>query len=490
VSFGNPSEWPGDYYAPFYTVSFLSPNADQDLDDKGNVLKLTESRPTQTNTSDDAAKSFYFEDPKARRLRSYISSLIIEGVSSSAYKATVTLTPPYDVAVALLEDKVIKFGAVMQIQWGYRGEGGESIVSPVHLFRITQPSCQFGQTTTITITGRDLHTVTAESRRISRSWSRDKHNTDYQILREILSDLGNNYKLDVSALGNESSLLGPGDDKGYEQTESYARFFKRVCDRHNVGWIMKDKTLVMFDEDKIAMQPAAYRLRWRSPLWKNSDIPEIPVKEVTINPILTLFQGLPGTLGVIVNQPNLDKNVTPQAKYDDTNNQSRQAIGVSKRTAASGVVSGVATVNAAVASVIGSVNPGPALPDGASGDHVVASSREPGVSGASKSNITRVSRLTNTTAAVVIPGHPAVHPQMIVELVGLPSIFADRYLIRSVKHILGASYTCELELYSRVPHQDPAANDGQIAAGNTSQGLTGAPPGADKPPFDENRKPV
>lgn len=492
MAFGNQTLKPGDYYSPYYTIRFLVANKPEALDKDGNVVPPTGAAPTSTFKSEDSdikeARAQFDEAEDMKILRAFVTSVVIEGVSSSAYKATVTLAPPYDDAYYILENQIIKFGSVMEIQWGYRGNGGEEISSPVHLFRITQPKCQFGQSTTITLEGRDLYTVTAETRKCAMSWKREQYKTDLEILRAILSSLGNRYTLDDSSIPAESSLRKPGEGTGYEQKESYSRFFKRICDKHNVGWIVRDTSLVLFDEDKIASQPAAYTLLWRrspSSGGGGDNGYEIPIKEITINPLLTLFAGVPAAKGTITSKTNLDKNTTEQKKVDDTNAPGRSSPTGSRQT-------GTGTQPApptAVDSKAGAVVPDPPLPDCATGDHYTATTREPNADGRTKSEVTRTSQLANTTANVVIPGHPAVHPQMIVYVAGLPKVFSGNYLIRKAKHTLGAGYTCELELFSRVVTQDPSIPGGQRAKGAQNTAKPSTSNDEKETAQDENNKP-
>jgi phage protein D len=494
MAFGNETQKPGDYYSFFYTIRFLVPTKPETFDEEGTPLSASEPVTSDALRSEDSAvgsdnsKTKFDESEDAKILRAFVSSVVIEGISSSAYKATVVLTPPYDDAVFILENRLIKFGAIMEIQWGYRGNGGETIASPTHLFRITQPKCQFGQTTTITLEGRDLHTVTAESRKCAMSWKRAQYKTDLDILKSILNGLGNRYEIDDKQVPAESTLRKDGAGEGYEQKESYSRFFKRVCDKHNIGWIVRENKLVLFDEDKIGTQSPAYQLLWRRGFTGGTfdDGYEIPVLEVTINPLLTLFAGVPAAKGSLMSKTDLDKNKVEQKRLDDTNVPQRHSPGDAQQT-------GTGTQPAppvATESAAGPVVADPPLPVCATGEHTTATTREPNADGKLKTETTRTSQLANTTANVKIPGHPAVHPQMVVSLVGLPNIFSGNYLIKKVKHSLGPNYTCELELFSRVVTQDPSDGSGQRAKGSTSPSSSSTTGGTEPTPHSDNNKPV
>jgi hypothetical protein len=274
------------------------------------------------------------------------------------------------------------------------------------------------------------------------------------------------------------STLRKGEGDGYEQKESYLRFFKRVCAKHNIGWINKERKLILFDEDKIATQEVAYKLLWRRAPTSGAGAGgyEIPIKEVTINPLLTLFAGLPGVKGQQTSKVDLDKNTAIQKKLNDTNVPGRTSPTESKQTVAGPQPNPPATVDTTAGGVVAD----PPLPTCATGDHHTASSREPNTEGRAKTEVTRTSQLANTMANVVIPGHPGIHPQMIVEVIGLPGVFSGRYLVKKVKHSLGGAYNCELELFSRVVNQDPSSGEGQRAKGASATAGTESA-GGDQP---------
>lgn len=456
---------PGDYYAPQYKVRFYSPRAEVTLNERGVPVAASGETPTATLSSDDPDgidNTIYAENPEATKLRAYVNSIVIEGVSSSAFKATVTLSAPYDDAAKILDNKVIRFGSIMTIEWGYF-VGSRVITSPIHAFQITQPSAKFGLTTDITIAGNDLHSAIAADRAKARTWLRTEFPTDLDILKGIVGELKTGMTINAAQVPAESTIRQTGNGEGRDQSESYLRFFRRICNDHKLGWrIFKDE-IVLFDMDAVARQDPHYVLLWRR---KPTEENHIPIKDITINPLLSLFQGLSGTRGIHQSAPNLDTGETTQRVVSDVNVPGHANPTDSAQTAAAPVTNTPARSNTPAGQLSGS----PTMPDGSSGDRVPTTSRATNPNGQVNTAVTNTSALVNTTAQVTIPGHPAIAPQMIVDIQGLPEIFAGKYLIKSVKHTIGDGYTTELQLFSRVSSQDPrGAGQRSNAQTNTSE---------------------
>lgn len=483
-------EKPGDFYAPAYRIVFYRPQKTTSVDEDGNVDAAADSgsidvlQDDQSSRNEALLKSSFDDGSEATVMRAYVSSVTIEGISSSAYKATIVLTPPYAEAVKILEQKLIVFGSVMSVEWGYFNTGAEPIKSPKHLFRITQPSVQFGLTTTITIVGRDIFTAAAEGRTTRRSWKREEYKTDLDVLEGVLKATGT-MVLDSDGIPPESELKQQGKTAGWEQTETEWRFFRRVCESNGVGWAVdgKDgKTIRLFDKQTVATKEVNYRLLWMT---KPTEAYDIVVKEVSINPLLTLFQGLPETRGARQSAPNVNTNVTTQTNRDDANQPASQRPGAAPLTATAGSAATGANTNVGNTSVNGD----PKLNEDQTGAQVPTTSRENNPDKKIENMVTEGAQLANNRATVKIPGHPAIAPQMVVNLVGLPKGFGGNYLIRSLKHIIGAGYTTELDLFARASSSDPRGV-GARTEGGTNKTATDPKSGEEVTAVNENETPV
>ena len=484
-------EKPGDFYAPAYRIVFYRPQKTTSVDDDGNVDAAADTgsidvlKDDQSSRNEALLKSSFDDGSEATIMRAYVSSVTIEGISSSAYKATVVLTPPYAEAVKILEQKLIVFGSVMSIEWGYFNQGTEPIRSPKHLFRITQPSVQFGLTTTITIVGRDIFTAASEGRTTRRSWKREEYKTDLDVLEGVLKATGTSMFLDSDGIPPESELKQQGKTAGWEQTESEWRFFRRVCESNSVGWTTDGEdgdTVRLFDKQNVATKDVSYRLLWMT---KPTGDFDIPVEEVSINPLLTLFQGLPETRGVRHSAPNPNTNVTTQTNKDDANQPTSQRPGAAPLTGTAGAAATGTVTNTGNASVNGD----PKLNKDQTGTQVPTTSRENNPDKKIENMVTEGAQLANNRATVKIPGHPAIAPQMVVSLVGLPKGFGGNYLIRSLKHVIGAGYTTELDLFARASSSDPRGV-GARTEGGTNKTVADPKSGDEPTAYGPDGKPV
>ena len=158
---------PGDYFAPYFDVVFYRPSVLQ-----GNIEKLEEQlrvvppeeqaailqnlaslRGQEASLAANAKSPLDIvgqEDIGASRLGlrsigggmqnydpagtdsplgqlvNYRANLQVTLLSAAALQATLTLTPPYEDAIRIIDSQAIKFGSLMEVQWGYLSTDGSS----------------------------------------------------------------------------------------------------------------------------------------------------------------------------------------------------------------------------------------------------------------------------------------------------------------------------------------------------------------------------
>lgn len=474
----------GNFYAHGYKITFYREGEAKVVDADGNPVDNASTITLSSLTDSEGQQRTYVEDTgDLANIRNFVSQLVVEGISESAFKAVVTFTPPYEEAIRIIENELLTFNTIMKVQWGYfGGDGEEQLVSDEHLFRIVNPSCDFGLQTTITIEGRDIFHSVAKERSQQRPWNRNEFKRDVDILKQLAREM----RLEVEERNEElmdpaNSIFEAKPSCAFEQNESNLEFFRKVCQGNNVGFYTIGRTIYLYDNEYVMRRKRKYRLLWMLPLQSSTDI---PVSNVRINALRSLFQGSSAARGQKATQPNLDSLTTTSTTRDDSTLPDRGG-GTTKNTAAA------AKAGAGPATNVGGnlVQPNPPMKEGQTGDCIQLPSCFPNAEETGKRAVRMAGMLSNNSAQVTIPGVPRLNPQMLVELEGVSTKFSGLYLVRRVKHVLGARYTTELELFARSSDSDPRG-EGAKALGTNNPTKPITETGALAQPHDADGNPV
>lgn len=307
----------GDMSSPFFDVRFYS-NIDvfaaRSLGTtQGTALEkplvgfvgnpLTATGLDQQKVLDDARLSNFITDVQVTRKN--------EGASSVA----LTLTPPFDDAVDLLKNQVLKTGSIFTLRYGYRGRGGAlDIEAPLMVMKLRPPTFSLSSTSvTIALDGEDIFGSVLgqdEQRRVFRRG--EGFPNDLSILEFLV--------VNRPTLSFDSSRVGPDSpsravrDFDTVQSESDYQFFVRICYENNLGWYQSGKDIIVFDRDEILLQPAIYTLSMFKQI--ESDY-EIPISALTTDVEKYAFAA-GANKSVQVYGSNLDGNLPLSKTFDAT----------------------------------------------------------------------------------------------------------------------------------------------------------------------------
>jgi hypothetical protein len=387
---------------------------------------------------------------------------------------TLTLTPPYQDAIALLKSGCFQFGGVVGVKWGY---ASENLITDEYPFIINQPKVQFGRDTTITITGIDAFNHIAKLQKSISQYSRTDYPTDHELLGKIAQNIGYQLAIDPSSqawLDSQDSLWFLNrTDTPVPTAKTDRELFRKICKNNNLVYTLgSDKggnKLIIYDMQYVTKNSVTYNFYWYGNSVSDMDIPII---NFTTNPLMTIFA--PSSLrsqhttskdadsGQIKTQildtatdthsshqgdKNIDFTITGTANLKDQRVQ---------------LESGTLVIPAHNIQLSKDGNTIEAI---RVGEHTPVPDRS--LTRYNKNNQARdVSRHVNTRATLIAPGHPDLIPPLNIYVrgVGGEDLFDGAYYILSSKHTIGTSgYEMSHELI-----RTTTAKTGNVAA-NTQE---------------------
>jgi hypothetical protein len=350
----------GDLLSPFFRVKFTNvekENVKKQKPSAGDV-KAKKSEEINEKIADILVKNGDFEqgaqvsgrplgedDNKTLEINSKLfpkiaSNLKIESKAGSPLKFTLSLTPPYDDGIRLLNSRLLNFGTLVTVQWGYTSSSsGEDILSDVFVFRNHMPRVQFGQDISITLEGFDL-TASVGARNVHhKKWNFHEYKSDFLIVKEIVN--GTSTKLDVTDVPKDSNfrtgknrkppeipdknrkppeipdiildalaptpVFGPlVPTPGIQQTTNDWAFIRRILNDHGLSCTAQGNKFRIFSLfDASTTRGASYRFLWRQKPKGKRDIPVYNIRG-NLQPYLFLPAAGSGILGY-----TFDKDADP-----------------------------------------------------------------------------------------------------------------------------------------------------------------------------------
>ena len=380
------------------------------------------------------------EDSEVAQLVNYRSNLQVTMLSAAALQATLTLTPTYEAALKIVDHKLIRFGTLMEIQWGYLSSSGEKpAVSPKHIFRITQPSIKFGKQVTVTIGGFDILSGSLKSSDVRCHWLRETYPCDLDIIHKIVKTrMGSGAEVNDKAVGNDSPLRKRKAGTGVVQSDNDWTFFRRILRQNDVNFEQRDWTIVLRDEKRIDNLPSKYQLFWYG---QPKDEWDIPMISFETNPILSLFAGEPGARGQrTLCRDSKTKKITKTDKDPGDTGKPQPGEQNTATTEKNFKKTKTKTTEAEGAAF-------------AKLDASCASGRffsQPCNRANQKEEIdrenTEIRRFFNTRASATCPGVPGFSPQQIATVRNVGDTFSGNYRVMKVVHNIGRGYTMKLDL--------------------------------------------
>ncbi|HET6493823.1 MAG TPA: hypothetical protein VFH61_00475 [Thermoleophilia bacterium] len=463
----------GDAFAPFFTVKFLTYQeaariVNEDGFDEREAATAINAAEVASGGADTSGTTLTFN--YGDRMRSYAASLEVVHKGDAHVIATVSFSPPYEDAIAIVDDQVIQRDSIMVLEWGWlASEGGSVITSSVgvddegvgrngrHLFVIQQPSLAMTDTDfNITIVGIDLFGYAATTREDRRCWPRTRYTNDWQILEEVIRK--NNMTPDTSQVpspqivftptgpravpGTGSALFAPrprdeDDPEVVEQNEKDWVFFKKVCNSNNCSYYTIGNKVYIVDNDLARTKRPSYNLLFFRQPKTDADIVML---SFSTNALETLFH--PAASNELTwNYTDLDTGAVRQTRIDPATDPNFQSLG--ERTA-----SGKQQWTGRVLDIDGSaLIARPSFGPTETGEVLSV----PGFLANRNEHATQVARgahtWANTDAEATIPGTPGIVPMMVVLVACGSRLFSGSYLVIEVTHSLSMSgYETKLKL--------------------------------------------
>lgn len=365
-------------------------------------------------------------------IRNFKSNLTIDARASTAYKATLMLEPPYFDAIKLIDAGVIKFGSLMEIQWGYLSLAtGEPLLSDKGLFTISEPSIRLGSKTSIVISGWDIISVSGSSLDRRCDWPREEFVCDALIIKKIAKT----HKTEIIDLTDRSSSFLHENKEGQKivQASDDFTFFHRLLVMNDVAFTIDGARIILRDLTTSDQLNPKYTLLYYSQPKKGTDIPMISFES---NSIASLF-GAPGSRGYLSTSYDLDED-----EVIEEENLPEKAIDQP------GDTNKLGTMNEALKSKPFAKQDKLCT----SGKFIVKPHDRPNQFQERKIKARENRRQANTTATAIVPGHPSILPLDIVtvqggEGFGVGKKFGGKYRVMRLVHDIGQSgYTTRIEL--------------------------------------------
>ena len=463
MSFTTKSESVGNFFAPFFDVVFYSPgNAEglkiTNIDDYGSISSIGAGAIARKSTS--GQSTVFSPDKSAEGLRNFRSSLIIESRASTSVKATLTLQPPYDHAVGIIDSEVLTFGSLMEIEWGYMSSNGrEAQISNLGLFTITQPSVKFGQEISIELTGWDLIYMSSDSIDRRCLWPRETYATDVDIIKKLASHINKDYKVDTSQISSESSILKDKEGQHIIQTCTDFSFLRQLITDNDCEYRIEGDKLSIFDTNSLDTQSPSFRLLWYRQPTENTDIPMISFNTNSI-PSLFAARGTRGVSHIVSDPDEITTDRDPKEKAEgespvggqEPESSKREGPQKGKDSAPDESRHSKTKADTRSGQFAPYVWPDPSC---ASGIVQIIPKDTPNRKEQTIRRQRDSVRRANTHASAVIPGHPGIKPLSVVNVwgqegAGVGEKFAGNYRILNVVHELGQGYTTKLDML-RIP---------------------------------------
>ena len=464
------AEGTGDFFAPFFTLKFLTVerlegNVNVDGEQVGADQTISES--TSSTKSGTVTGVFDYSN----KMRSFSPSIEITMKGGAFSQASVTLDPPYEDAISIVDDRVLRRNGVMVLEWGWlpSDRHGKKLTSDTHIFAIMKPGLEMSGTDfRVTIRGVDLLANSGIERQPKDSYARNSNAsskatvngtfpTDLSILEHVARKT--NQSVDASLVPADSLLrktrpLLKEEPEVLEQNESDWLFFKRLCDENRCSFFVLGGKAVVADTNAVKKEDASYTLVFmRQP----ADDRQIPMTTFSTRAEETLFS-TPAGRGITHSHADPDTGATITESHDPLLMADEEHTGKLNQA-------GAANADGLTYKVDDStpVTPQPAFGANDTGKHMSsphgASNRDENA----KKPVRDANTWMNTKATATVLGHPHLVPMMIVNVECGSSIFSGAFRITEVTHRIGMDgYETDLTLVRESSSGDSSVGTGKV----------------------------
>lgn len=465
----------GDFFGPFYRVAFMS-----ESDSQVNVeafLKDPDFKTVRGRSSVEDSDTTL--DLTSQNLSKYAASLTIESKAKGLRQFRLTLTPPIDEAIRIVNHKLVQTSSLVKVQWGYTGAGWiNNVLSEPHIFINQPPKASFVDTdATITLTGCDCFSYYFQRRTCSRVWRYPKYKNDSEIIKDLLSEDGftaiNISPETTPKLFRSLSPFVLRSPPNRLQDVSNFDFLSRICVENDVWFQVVRKSIIFRDLSIVASQQSKYNFVFRTPPQTEFDIPVI---SFTTNAETFAFAPAASfeTSEFTTNCEMKDFLTLMSTPPTDA---TRKAIGTVSGNGPAQSGGGLSQFNdhkiletqTNTAYILG-----PSFKSSETGASIPYPFKHPKADGAVDSMRREAQFYANLTATVVAPGVPNMEGSILVQVdrLGVGKYLGGPFLVQDVTHSLGTDgYTMRLSLRrtSEDPNVIPGTplTDGPSKASNT-----------------------
>ncbi len=453
----------GDMFAPFFRVRFVTARQEEGGEFEGGEEVAPNTFITESSEivfSQGETRTRLSNNNEMSQLRSFATSLEIESKPGGANMATLSLSPPFEDAVRIVDDQIIQWNSVMIAEWGWLNSfNGDRIQSDPHYFVIDKPALQASRTDyEITIRGVDMFGYSAVKREDRRVWQRIVYPTDVQILQVLAAK--NKMRLDLTAVPPNSKLRQsklPPTTEGVvdtiEQNEKDWVFFNRLCSDNNCTFYTIGDKIFILDRNFAKIINASYRLVFFQQLETDRDIPMMAFQTQALPNLFWPSEAK--ELTCVSNNP--DDNKVTVKKTDPAKDPDEEHQG--PRTS-----SGKAEADGQTIFVdrLVQIVPNPAYTETETGKLCQVAHGQQNRDEHGKQPARQASSISNQNAEATIPGTPHLQPLMTVRVVGVGRIFSGPYLVKKAVHRIDSSgYETSLTLFREAATGDTVAGKGE-----------------------------
>lgn len=450
----------GDFFSPFFTVRFLSPDSTPatHVPDPRVPVETSVTAQGEIVVSQGDTKIQFAEDNRTSQFRSFATRLMVTNQGGGANLCELTLEPPYEDAIRIIDQKLLQWNSIMVIEWGYTSnDAADSIISDKHYFVIQQPKLEMhGSDVVLTITGVDMFAYSTSKREDRRVFPRIFFEYDTDILTAIAAK--NNFRLNfslttVQSLIRQAKPLTNDEPAVVEQNEKDWVFFSRICEMNNCTFFTIGNTVFIVDQNVAKVQLTSYRLLFYI---QPTDPRDVPMITFSTQALPQLF--FPATSKKItVTVHNIDTGMDETTVHEPTKMSDQTQLGL--RTAAGTDEADGRSIPVAPGIT---VIPNPAFLPTETGKHFSMPHKHTNRHEYAKRVVRNAEVLANTNAECTIPGVPHIVPQQLVRVDGVSKTFSGVYMVLKVVHRLGVDgYECDLTLIRDASTGDPVVGKGE-----------------------------
>lgn len=443
----------GDFFSPFFRVAFRSLGKELGvIQEFANEETFKTTSLAATATTEDTSNPSQLEF-LSTQLPNYAASLSIEAMIGAALRFTLTLTPPYEDALKIIDNKLVGYATLVKVQWGYISNSSDNnILSDIFVFQNQHPAIEFGQDITITLSGYDLVSGAGMRNTSKVIYDRIAFPTDYSLLLALLSKT--KLRLDISKVPVTSTLFVPKlFPPTVDQHLTDWQFIRRLLSDNNLSGHAEGAVFKVYSPNALSAEENAYRFLWRlQPEGKR----DIPMMSFTGNPNGFLFmppeaKGLRALAsdpdsGITVGEDVSAAGLADQQNVGETTGNSEDdptssATSLASDDADDGETDDDEEIGAPV-----TTRPSP-RPDIDTGTVYSRPGQMSNGDERAKGIVRGAAVFANVGASCTAPGMPDVMPPLLVRVDGVGSLFGGPYFIKSAKHEISTSgYEMKVEL--------------------------------------------